>query len=126
MSFEQQLMCLVRGDIFIGPMGSGFINMIFMVPNSVVLSVMPPYKYGPFFQTLSYFTRINYISIFNTTAQVPEHCKEYYTYYGQIRKNITCHWDIYNSNLYIPPGVLYQNLIIAQEYIEKQKYHTII
>lgn len=125
MSFEKQLDCFVHGDIFIGPMGSGFINMIFMVPYSVVLSVMPPYKYGQFFQTLSYFTRINYISIFNTTAQIQEQCKNYFSYLGQTVKNWTCHWYIYNSDIYLPPGVIYQHLLISKEYIDKMKYHII-
>ncbi len=104
-------------------MGSGFINQIFMVPYSVVLSLMPPYKFGQFFQTLSYFTRIHYIPIFNTTAVIPKKCQQYYSYIGQVGKNKECHWIMYNTNIYVPPGVLYQYFMISKEYLNKMKYH---
>ena len=116
---------MVRGDIFIASLGSAFTNMIFMVPHSVVISIIPPYQFGPFFQTLSYFTRIHYISLFNTTEEIMNECKQYINYIGEVHFNLECHKRYYYNDIYIPPGILYSQLIVAKEYLHMKKYNVL-
>ena len=113
----------VHGDIFIGVVGSSSINMIYMLPHSVVISAMPSYQNAMFFHTLAELANIHYMLIVNTTAPIVDECKQYITKLGQIKTNLYCHWLYYNSDVYIPPGVLYSYLFVAKEYLYYNKYH---
>ena len=116
---------MTRGDIFIASLGLAFTNMIFMVPQSVVISIIPPYQFGPFFQTLSYFTRIHYISLFNTTEDIMNECKQYINYIGEVHFNFMCHKRYYDMDIDMPPGILYSQLIVAKEYLHMKKYNVL-
>lgn len=123
MPFKEQIEILVHGDVFVSVVGSSSVNMIYMVPHSVVISAMPPYQVAPFFDNLAKFSRIHYMTIYNTTAPIVEECKEYITTIGQIRENNSCHTLYYYGNVYIPPGVLYDYTRLAQDYVRFYKYY---
>ncbi len=69
-----------------------------MVPHSVVVSIIPPYQFGPL-QILSYFTRIHYISLFNTTEEIMNKCKLYINYIGEVDFNLEGHNRYYNKDM---------------------------
>ena len=121
--FAKQLEVITHSDVFVGVVGSSSINMIYMVPHSVVISAMPAYQTAEFFETLARLTRIQYVTLFNTTAPIISDCKDYITSIGQVKSNIECHWAYYNAAIYIPPGQLYNQLILARDYVNFYKYH---
>lgn len=97
-----------------------------MVPHSVIISIMPPYQFGPFFQTLSFFTQIHYISLFNTTEEVTPDCKKYYNSIGEIAFHYRCHYYYYDVDSYVQPGILYSQLVVAKDYIHMKKYNKLL
>ena len=72
---KQQIHTLMNTDIFIGILGSGFINVIFMIPGSVAISYSPPNVGGFFFNTVSEFAQVRYIGVYNSSVAFPPECK---------------------------------------------------
>ena len=68
---KQQIHTLMNTDIFIGILGSGFINVIFMIPGSVAISYSPPNVGGFFFNTVSEFAQVRYIGVYNSSVAFP-------------------------------------------------------
>lgn len=58
---SDQIATLAKTDVFIGALGSGFANVIYMLPGSVVISYSPPHVGGFFFDTLCEMSRVHYI-----------------------------------------------------------------
>ncbi|CBK21852.2 uncharacterized protein [Blastocystis hominis] len=72
---SEQVSILANTDIFIGALGSGFVNVVYMLPGSVAISFSPPNIGGLFFNTLSEFARVHYIGVFNSSVPFPPECK---------------------------------------------------
>ena len=52
-------------------------------------------------------------------------CKQYINYIGEVHFNLECHKIYYNNDIYMPPGILYSQLIVAKEYLH-MKYIVLI
>ena len=52
-------------------------------------------------------------------------CKQYINYIGEVHFNLECHNRYYNKEIYIPPGILYSQLIVAKEYLHMKKYNVL-
>lgn len=72
---SEQVAVMANTDIFIGALGSGFVNVVYMLPGSVAISFSPPNIGGLFFNTLSEFARVHYIGVFNSSVPFPPECK---------------------------------------------------
>ena len=97
---KQQINTLMNTDIFIGILGSGFINVLFMIPGSVAISYSPPNVGGFFFNTVSEFAQIRYIGVYNSSIAFPPECKNRINANGEsvIR---SCLDLLYQANVYM-------------------------
>ena len=117
----KQIETLANTDIFVGVLGSGFANGIFMIPGSVAISYSPPHVGGFFFQTVSEFARIRYIAVFNSSTPFPPECKNRVNSNGEsvIR---SCLDLLYADNVYMEIEQLQFFLQVAIVHLKSTKY----
>ena len=116
-----QVQTMVNTDIFVGALGSGFANVIFMVPGSVIISYSPPNIGGFFFQTMAEFARIRYLAVFNHSVPFPPECKNRVNGFGESVVR-SCVDVLYQNNIYMELEQLKGLLAVAIVHLKSVKY----
>lgn len=118
---KDQVKTLLNTDILVGAQGSGFANVIYMLPGSVAIAFSPPNVGGFFFNTVSEFARVFYIGVYNSSVPFPPDCKNRINSNGEsvIR---ACLDVLYAENLFIDPSHLLDLLRSAAVHLKSYKY----
>ena len=117
----KQVETMVNTDIFIGALGSGFANVIFMIPGSVIISYSPPHIGGFFFQTMAEFARVRYLAVFNNSVPYPPECKNRVNGFGESVVR-SCVDVLYQENVYIEIEQLKGLLSVSLVHLKSVKY----
>lgn len=118
---SEQVSVMANTDIFIGALGSGFVNVMYMLPGSVAISFSPPNIGGLFFNTLSEFSRVHYIGVYNSSVPFPPECKNRVNANGEsvIR---SCVDRLHASDIFIDMRKLEVLMDAAMIHLKSQKY----
>lgn len=117
----EQVSIMADTDVFIGALGSGFVNVIYMLPGSVAISFSPPNIGGLFFNTLSEFSRVHFIGVYNSSVPFPSECKNRVNANGEsvIR---ACVDRLHASDIYIDLHKLEVLMDAALIHLKSDKY----
>ncbi|KAK8797042.1 hypothetical protein WA158_004252 [Blastocystis sp. Blastoise] len=121
LSPKEQVEAVMRTDILVGSLGSGFVNAIFMLPGSVVIVASPPFIGGFFFHSIAEYSNIWYLPMYNYTYTVPPACEGKLGTFGEVLDE-KCGQLLYQDNVYIVPGVLENYLKISAVHLKIHKY----
>ena len=118
---REQASILANTDIFIGVLGSGFANVIYMLPGSVAISFSPPNVGGLFFNTVSEFARVHYLGVYNSSVPFPPECRNRVNANGEsvIR---SCLDLLYASDIFIDLHQLDALMDSAVIHLRSEKY----
>lgn len=118
---KDQVKTLLYTDVLVGAQGSGFANVVYMLPGSVAIAFSPPNVGGFFFNTVSEFARVFYIGVYNSSVPFPPDCKNRINSNGEsvIR---ACLDVLYAENLFIDPSHLLDLLRSATVHLKSYKY----
>lgn len=118
---KEQIETLSKTDVFIGALGSGFANVVYMVPGSVAISYSPPHVGGFFFDTLCELSRIHYIGVFNSSAPFPPECKNRINANGESTVR-ACLDILYADNIFMDVEQLESLLTSAKIHLNAFKF----
>lgn len=121
LSPNKQIETLSNTDVFIGVLGSGFANVIFMLPGSVAISYSPPNVGGFFFNTVSEFARVRYIGVYNSSIPFPPECRNRVNANGESTVR-SCLDLLYAENVYMEIEQLKSLLAVAVIHLKSVKY----
>ena len=121
---KEQVRALLSTDILMGAQGSGFANVIFMLPGSVAIAYSPPNVGGFFFNTVSEFARVYYIGVYNSSVAFPPECKNRVNSNGEsvIR---SCLDILYAEDIYMDVIQLQDLLHSAVVHLKSYKYRSL-
>ena len=119
----EQIQVMVHTDIFVGALGSGFANVVFMLPGSVAISYSPPHVGGFFFDTLSEMAGIHYIPVFNSSTPFPPECHKRINANGESTIR-ACLDVLYANNIYMDVEQLAYLLDAAIIHLRSEKYRV--
>ena len=121
---KEQVRALLSTDILMGAQGSGFANVIFMLPGSVAIAYSPPNVGGFFFNTVSEFARVYYIGVYNSSVAFPPECKNRVNSNGEsvIR---SCLDILYADDIYMDVIQLQDLLHSAIVHLKSYKYRSL-
>ncbi|KAK8797084.1 hypothetical protein WA158_004294 [Blastocystis sp. Blastoise] len=109
-TFKEQLQFMVKTDILIGTVGTGFLNSMFMLPYSSIIAVYPPYSDNIFFTASSRTSRIYFIPYYNNTVHYRNNTPEYACVQNILSKfpnTYDCRRLLYYSDVYVDPFSLF-------------------
>ena len=114
---------MVHTDVFVGALGSGFANVVYMLPGSVAISYSPPHVGGFFFDTLSEMAGIHYIPVFNSSTPFPPECHKRINANGESTIR-ACLDVLYANNIYMDVEQLAYLLDTAIIHLRSEKYRV--
>lgn len=121
MTPREQIETLSQTDVFIGALGSGFANVVYMIPGSVAISYSPPHVGGFFFDTLCELARIHYIGVFNSSAPLPPECRNRINANGESTVR-ACLDILYADNIFMNVEQLESLLVSAVIHLNAFKF----
>ena len=121
---SEQITTLAKTDIFIGALGSGFANVIYMLPGSVVISYSPPHVGGFFFDTLCEMSRVHYIGVYNSSTSFPPECKNRINANGESTIR-ACLDVLYAGDIFVNIEQLRYLLTSAIIHLKSEKYRGV-
>ena len=119
----QQIQVMVDTDIFIGALGSGFANVVYMLPGSVAISYSPPHVGGFFFDTLSEMAGVHYIGVYNSSTPFPPECHRRINANGESTIR-ACLDVLYADNIHMHVEQLERLLESAIIHLRSNKYRV--
>ncbi|KAK8805798.1 hypothetical protein WA158_002454 [Blastocystis sp. Blastoise] len=111
LTFQEQVLLMVKTNILIGTIGTGFLNSIFMLPYSTIITIYPPYSDNIFFTASSRTSRIFVIPYYNISITYPYNSLEYNCTHNILHTfpiKDECKESLYFTNIYINPFMLLQ------------------
>ncbi len=120
---SDQIATLAKTDVFIGALGSGFANVIYMLPGSVVISYSPPHVGGFFFDTLCEMSRVHYIGVYNSSTPFPPECKNRINANGESTIR-ACLDVLYAGDIFVNIEQLQYLLTTAIIHLKSDKYRS--
>lgn len=118
---KKQIEAMMNSDVLLGALGSGFTNVMFMVPGSVAIIVSPPYIGGFFFHSMTELSNVWYLPMYNYSTSIPNECVDAMDDFGHVMKS-NCGKFLYAQDVYIVPGVLENYMKLADVHLKMYKY----
>lgn len=121
MTPQNQIELMSHTDVLLGVLGSGFANVIYMLPHSVSICYSPPNIGGFFFHTLSELANLYYIGVYNSSVPLPSVCTNKLVSSGESSSKL-CTDRLYSEDIYMQKGQLNNLLRLATTHVKLYKY----
>ena len=122
---EEQAATMLNTDVLIGVLGSGFANVIYMLPGSVAISFSPPFVGGFFFSTMAEYCQIRYLPVYNYSIVPPNECTGLLGTYGEMKGDSEyCLSTLYTADIYFNIGTMSSLMRQSLTHLRIHKYHT--
>lgn len=122
---EEQAATMLNTDVLIGVLGSGFANVIYMLPGSVAISFSPPFVGGFFFSTMAEYCQIRYLPVYNYSIVPPNECTGLLGTYGEMKGDSEyCLSTLYTADIYFNIGTMSSLMHQSLTHLRIHKYHT--
>ncbi|KAK8798808.1 hypothetical protein WA158_007892 [Blastocystis sp. Blastoise] len=117
--FKIQVQRISETDILIGAHGAGLINIMYMIPNSVVIDIFPPLFDEKWYNELADVNHIAFLSYHNFSAPYPQECID--SSIINANKQI-CITAIKSNNIHVNTNILKALLVQARIYLSNHKF----